>query len=384
MMPFEDSKQSVRVVLPWSTWATMQTLQIFMRTNFNEQLEILSKSRHDSVNSISNSNTAISNSIKSNTAVNNSINNSNTSINSIKNLADNSNNNASLITAKLLNASDILDLMDLLDKSPSDVAKLNALKEERIQILDLLQNAPKNHVLSYFDHPQTDVPTCLPKDHLSTCLPKDHVPTCLPKDRLSTCLPKDHLSTYFANDHVPTYFANNHFPSDFQPVTNSPDALDFITKAPCQISNAQFENVSNMHFDSLLESPDLNPELPNSPQLVEIVDYKILKSSSSSSPQNDTLNASNKVDLDADLYHDLDFDDFDNIMESEQRVLESEQRVLESEPAKQAIVYPWTNEVNKILRQIFHLHDFRINQKEIIDSTLSGNDCFVLMVLSAN
>jgi hypothetical protein len=267
------------------------------------------------------------------------------------NNANNSNDNASLITAKLLNASDILDLMDLLDKSPSDVAKLNALKEERIQILQLLQNAPKNHVSSYFDHPQTA-----------------HVPTCLPKD------------------HVPTYFGNDHLPSDFHPVTNSPDALDFITKAPCQISNAQSENVSNMHFDSndLLESPDLNPELPNSPQLVEIVDYKILKSSSSSSPQNDTLNASNKVDLDADLYHDLDFDDFDNIMESEQRVLESEQRVLESEPAKQAIVYPWTNEVNKILRQIFHLHDFRINQKEIIDSTLSGNDCFVLMVLSAN
>ncbi|KAI9091291.1 P-loop containing nucleoside triphosphate hydrolase protein [Phlyctochytrium arcticum] len=41
--------------------------------------------------------------------------------------------------------------------------------------------------------------------------------------------------------------------------------------------------------------------------------------------------------------------------------------------------FPWSRDARKALTQIFHLKDFRQNQLEAINSTLSGKDCFVLM-----
>jgi hypothetical protein len=47
-------------------------------------------------------------------------------------------------------------------------------------------------------------------------------------------------------------------------------------------------------------------------------------------------------------------------------------------------VYPWTQEVEKSLRDIFKLESFRTNQLEIINAALSGKDCFILMVCIIN
>lgn len=41
--------------------------------------------------------------------------------------------------------------------------------------------------------------------------------------------------------------------------------------------------------------------------------------------------------------------------------------------------YSWDGEVLKLLREVFHLQTFRTNQLNIINSALSGQDCFVLM-----
>lgn len=41
--------------------------------------------------------------------------------------------------------------------------------------------------------------------------------------------------------------------------------------------------------------------------------------------------------------------------------------------------YPWSQDVRSVLRDRFHLREFRLNQLEAIDATLSGKDAFVLM-----
>lgn len=41
--------------------------------------------------------------------------------------------------------------------------------------------------------------------------------------------------------------------------------------------------------------------------------------------------------------------------------------------------FPWTQQVNNLLRNTFKINSFRDHQKDIIDSTLSGNDVFVIM-----
>jgi hypothetical protein len=46
------------------------------------------------------------------------------------------------------------------------------------------------------------------------------------------------------------------------------------------------------------------------------------------------------------------------------------------QPAKQ---YPWTSEIYKLLKQVFHLQKFRTNQEEAINEALSGKDVFILM-----
>ena len=43
------------------------------------------------------------------------------------------------------------------------------------------------------------------------------------------------------------------------------------------------------------------------------------------------------------------------------------------------ISYPWSTEVQSVLRKIFKLSEFRTNQLEAINTTLSGKDCFILM-----
>ncbi|KAJ1330060.1 hypothetical protein BSLG_009782 [Batrachochytrium salamandrivorans] len=41
--------------------------------------------------------------------------------------------------------------------------------------------------------------------------------------------------------------------------------------------------------------------------------------------------------------------------------------------------FPWTKQVFKVLHEVFHLTDFRTNQLEAINATLSSIDCFILM-----
>ena len=43
------------------------------------------------------------------------------------------------------------------------------------------------------------------------------------------------------------------------------------------------------------------------------------------------------------------------------------------------IAHTWSKDVRKFLYQVFRLKNFRANQLEAIDTTLSGKDCFVLM-----
>jgi RecQ family ATP-dependent DNA helicase len=46
---------------------------------------------------------------------------------------------------------------------------------------------------------------------------------------------------------------------------------------------------------------------------------------------------------------------------------------------EQGMDHPWSRDVIRVLREIFHLDGFRKNQLEAINSTLSGHDTFVLM-----
>jgi len=47
--------------------------------------------------------------------------------------------------------------------------------------------------------------------------------------------------------------------------------------------------------------------------------------------------------------------------------------------AKTAIEYAWSKDVRKALKQRFQMQNFRKNQLEAINATLSGKDCFVLL-----
>jgi bloom syndrome protein len=44
-----------------------------------------------------------------------------------------------------------------------------------------------------------------------------------------------------------------------------------------------------------------------------------------------------------------------------------------------SLEFPWTRRVHEVLTQTFGIRAFRTNQREIINATLSGRDCFVLM-----
>ena len=46
-------------------------------------------------------------------------------------------------------------------------------------------------------------------------------------------------------------------------------------------------------------------------------------------------------------------------------------------------VYPWNESIRYELRHSFGLYEFREKQEEIINCTLSGQDCFVLMPTGA-
>ena len=41
--------------------------------------------------------------------------------------------------------------------------------------------------------------------------------------------------------------------------------------------------------------------------------------------------------------------------------------------------FPWSADAKRLLRDFFGSKDFRLNQRQALNATLSGMDCFVLM-----
>ena len=65
---------------------------------------------------------------------------------------------------------------------------------------------------------------------------------------------------------------------------------------------------------------------------------------------------------------------FDEISSSPRGV-----KITDFTPCPPPSAYPWSTEVTKILKTTFKLSDFRLNQLEAINATLTGKDVFVLM-----
>ena len=63
--------------------------------------------------------------------------------------------------------------------------------------------------------------------------------------------------------------------------------------------------------------------------------------------------------------------------------LEEEDKQTQKDQFKQQLLsneeFPWTEEAEKALKEIFHLQSFRFNQKQIIDCIMSHENCFVIM-----
>lgn len=181
--------------------------------------------------------------------------------------------------------------------------------------------------------------------------------------------------------------ADHHEPvssPSIQPIVPPHSAEDGIFSQPeisiVQPPSPSPNNASTPHLDGPVGSANAPLEFDSDEDFGEISDSEFHHDPLPTTfPENEIEVVSSDDDMETEVYELLsDIEEAESI-----KVTDSPQGVRMPEAfapsATSGKLYPWSVDVNRVLRDVFKLSQFRCNQLEAINGTLTGKDVFVLM-----
>lgn len=150
--------------------------------------------------------------------------------------------------------------------------------------------------------------------------------------------------------------------------------------SPVQPPSPSPNNASTTHLDMPVGSANAPLEFDSDEDFGEISDSEFYHDPPPTTfPENEIEVVSSDNDMETEVYEllsDIEETGAAKVTDSPQGVRMPEAFAPSATPGK---MYPWSADVNRVLREVFKLSQFRCNQLEAINGTLMGKDVFVLM-----